>query len=562
MEKRKTRVSNPCDGCSLRRVRCNGGPPCTECRKRSLECTFLRVPRKRGPKGPRMSTSNKIVQYQEQIRNDQKFQSSTESPKTPQTPLESPLSTGEDWQVRQRQRQFSRPQSSSLDSPQLSPLGTQGHGNAKLPLRLYIKYLTKFKDCLIWVWPIVDIDSLVSRLVSNSPDDYEAYALAGAVCATVIAQLRLSQLRFSKQNGFMSDLNDIAESFARHAQHLRDQHSYRESESIDSLLTAFFLHIYFANTERIRAGAMYLHEAIAQLSLQNLHRPETFNQLPNEQREPMLRIFWLVFVTERTFCVQNGFPTCLSPIQDWPSLDCLIPGIGGLDPSFQMLAQLFTLLDDTLLMTRERLTPKSDPRTEDNLYRGVSAMAECSVSAIGPTLPEIQRVNVMVTWNWIHILWWQYALRHYQMSSNMDDAMLSILRPASVAHETVQLFSSVSKQAIQTHGYGMELKIFRIADSLVDLLACNRRLPAGPRPTGTGMLIGARDTLHALQSALILIGGKESLFHKKLQLFMAEVQLPVPNVRPIGLAEPEAPTDDDENGRTVGENQLFPQYYI
>lgn len=76
------------------------------------------------------------------------------------------------------------------------------------------------------------------------------------------------------------------------------------------------------------------------------------------------------------------------------------------------------------------------------------------------------------------------------------------------------------------------------------------------------MLLGARDTLHALQSALILIGGEESLFHKKLQLFMAEVQLPVPGVRPLGLAPPEAASDDDENEVTAGENQSFPEYYV
>lgn len=76
------------------------------------------------------------------------------------------------------------------------------------------------------------------------------------------------------------------------------------------------------------------------------------------------------------------------------------------------------------------------------------------------------------------------------------------------------------------------------------------------------MLLGARDTLHALQSALILIGGEESLFHKQLKLFMAEVQLPVPNVRPILLADPKVATDDDDNEGTVGENQLSPQYYV
>ncbi|OHW96212.1 aflyd sugr sugar regulator-like protein [Colletotrichum incanum] len=146
-------------------------------------------------------------------------------------------------------------------------------------------------------------------------------------------------------------------------------------------------------------------------------------------------------------------------------------------------------------------------------------MAEGPVSVIGPTLPDLQRVNVMVTWNWIRILWWQYALRHCRMSSSMDDTMLLTLGPASIANQTVRLFASVSQQAIQTHGYGMELKIFLIADSLVDLLTCNRRLLSSPQP-GSRMLLGARDTLHALENTLVL-------------LFMAEVQLPVADIRTL-----------------------------
>lgn len=185
-------------------------------------------------------------------------------------------------------------------------LSVVDHRTPHLPLSLYIQYLESFRSCLMSVWPIVDVDCLIARLISNSPDDYEGYALAGAVCATVIAQLSLPQLRLSKQHRSISDLSDVAETFARHAQSLRDRHSYRESDSTDSLLTAFFLHIYFVNTERIRAGAMYLHEAIAQLSLQKLHRPETFEDLGSDQRELMLRIFWLAFITERYFNHKNA----------------------------------------------------------------------------------------------------------------------------------------------------------------------------------------------------------------------------------------------------------------
>ncbi|KXH51549.1 AflYd/sugR/sugar regulator [Colletotrichum nymphaeae SA-01] len=332
-------------------------------------------------------------------------------------------------------------------------------------------------------------------LTSGSPDDHDAWALAGAICATVIAQLRLSQLRLSKQHNLVSDDNSIAESFAHHAQrshNLSNQHhqsTYYKEDTTEPLLTAFFLHIYFANTERIRLATVYLHEAIAQLHLQSLHRPENLISLAEGQRELLLRIFWLVFVTERTFCVQNCFPPCLKPIQTFPLSGFHIQGVGEVDASFQLLAQLFTLLDDNIVMAADRGGVTPDSSKADNLYSALSAMAKQDFSALAPNLPETQRVNVLMTGNWIHILWWQFALSHYQMSSRMDDAMLSMLKPAKVAHETMRLLGSVSQQAIRTHGYGLK--------------------------------------------ALLLIGGPESLFHKKLMLVMAESQLPVPNVKTL-----------------------------
>ncbi|KAK1464705.1 AflYd/sugR/sugar regulator [Colletotrichum melonis] len=261
MEKRRTRTANPCDGCSLRRVRCRmqGNPPCLECQKHSVECTFLRVPRKRGPKGPRQCTSQKVAHYQNEIRQSQSL--------------------------------------GSISQELVSPV--VDHESGQMPLRLYIEYLDKFRESLTCVWPILNIEDLKSRLVHNPLGDRSAWALAGAVCATVIAQLRLSQIRLAKQDTATTDLSSVAESFARHAQRLRDQFIYREDFSTESLLTAFFLHIYFTITGRIRTAILYLHETIAQLHLQDLHLTETLASLADEQKELVLRIYWLVFVSEK-----------------------------------------------------------------------------------------------------------------------------------------------------------------------------------------------------------------------------------------------------------------------
>ena len=70
-----------------------------------------------------------------------------------------------------------------------------------------------------------------------------------------------------------------------------------------------------------------------------------------------------------------------------------------------------------------------------------------------------------------------------------------------------------------------ELKVFRIADSLLDVLACG-----GPRGQAGSMLVGSRDALHSLERVLGTVGGGgDSVFLKKLRTRMAEVELPTPN---------------------------------
>lgn len=70
-----------------------------------------------------------------------------------------------------------------------------------------------------------------------------------------------------------------------------------------------------------------------------------------------------------------------------------------------------------------------------------------------------------------------------------------------------------------------ELKVFRIADALVDILACQAAATAAHRPDG--MLVSSRDALHALERVLSTVGGPDSLFLRRLRLRMAETRLPV-----------------------------------
>ena len=175
---------------------------------------------------------------------------------------------------------------------------------------------------------------------------FESYALAAATCSAAIAQLRLPE--------HAPDFTPVSSrTFAQEAQLLRTCFDYRERPTLDALLTSFFLHIYFSNADKLRSAAHFLRESLTYAQQMFLHHPDTYQSMACEEYELRLRIYWILFVSERcerklntsrrpkslanqltrTYCVQNGLPTTLRVIPQTPRSD--------MDISFGPSSELF-----------------------------------------------------------------------------------------------------------------------------------------------------------------------------------------------------------------------------
>ena len=260
MQKCQQRARYSCDACAFRRVKCNGGEPCQECCRRSIDCTRLRQRRKRGPKGPRASTVEKIECYKESLS------LSTSSP--------------------------SDTSAAAANSIYEEPVGPApaSWSYANIP-GTYHDHLDIFRRRLYTVWPIIDPHALVARLAA-APQDWQAHALAASLCAAVIAQLRLDQ---RPEPG----VNSQAAEFVKEAQQQRKLYDYRECCTLDSLLTSFFLHIYYSNIQKLSTASYLLRETVTTAHILRLHEPETYETLSHHEYQRRLRVFWILFVTER-----------------------------------------------------------------------------------------------------------------------------------------------------------------------------------------------------------------------------------------------------------------------
>ncbi|OAL26040.1 hypothetical protein AYO22_04454 [Fonsecaea multimorphosa] len=307
---------------------------------------------------------------------------------------------------------------------------------------------------------------------------------------------------------------------------------------MSSLLTSFFLHIYYANADKLRTAGFYLRETLTYAHGLKLHQLDSYAGINLDEYQLRLRVYWILFISERTYCVQNGLPTTLKPINEFPSTDPIQGYDGAPLPAFIALIRLFTFLDGEILEP----IPSSTPLAIEGSPKGkISTLQnDLSLLLLSEELDESQRVDILATRNWIRILLWQYTIGHFVVSCHAEDQAFSALLPTKIARDMLAVLERVSWKSIQPHGYGMvsglkkffcpeynvlqELKIFRIADSLLDVLLC-----APPSFETRALLMDSRQALHLLEKVLVDVGGTESHFLAILRKRMVGSQLPVPH---------------------------------
>lgn len=280
------RTTNACDICVLRRVKCDEQRPCRECRKRCLECTTQRTRRKRGPKGPRSATVDRIRRLQTQTPQPDSTDTKSNqllSPRDDQSDVSPPAdSVSEDGSSK-----GSLLVGSSVNVP------LQLYAPMLLPIQAYTQFMHIFRDRLYAIWPVVNISQLIIN-ISNQQDDYESLALSSALCAATIAQLRLHDNDESSEAKTAS-----SHRFALDAQHYRNMFDYREKLTVSTLLTSFFLHIYYANSTKLMTAGLFLRESICYAQALGLDRPELQTACTADEQSLRLRVYWLLFVSER-----------------------------------------------------------------------------------------------------------------------------------------------------------------------------------------------------------------------------------------------------------------------
>ncbi|OJJ46826.1 hypothetical protein ASPZODRAFT_131718 [Penicilliopsis zonata CBS 506.65] len=466
---------SPCDSCALRRVKCDRQFPCHPCLSRSQDCTYLRIRKRPGPKGPRLGTSLRIKEMQRKYLHE----------RMPAAILGISATV------------------SSSDAGQ----------QYRIPLSAYLAQLDVFQTRLYNTWPIVSIDDLKVRLVQGSTD-MTVNALAAAVCAAAMAQLRIFHAVSPGEASAVS-----VQDFARECLHFREQSDYLRKPSLDALLTSLFLHMFYANTGQIVAATLALREAIAYTHLLNLGALATLDLCGPEDRKLRLRVYWILFITERTFCIQHSLPMTLQRAEDTPEIlmeDSQFPGQKG----FSALIQLFSHIHNSLLPSHCLTMPDMSPTTYSRTHiLDIHRQIRQSVPPFR-SMPEAQSVDIVATSAWIRSLLWQYSAFHFMLSSSSTVETLAIDYPFTITKDFLESLSGISEDSIRAHGYGMEIKLLQISNAVLDIFSCAPHLIKFE-----AFRCGPQDAILSLEKLLLSVGGTGSEQLKLLRTRMSQTGL-------------------------------------
>jgi hypothetical protein len=308
-----------CDNCRCRKVKCDRGSPCNHCLASSLQCRYLHVIRRKGPKrgvGRRLSQLRRGVT---EIDND--FLEITTPNTLPGINCVDRSRTSDDRL--QSQPTHSCPSQSATKAPEEAPpstslLSDQAFSDAvpidaaretrQLSLSM-VAHIQAFLRHMFPIMPVVDGEELLADAVRLDELTPSRYALIVSLCAATRVQLGLDKIEDRTGNlpgvDIPSTPQVTGEMLLSMAEMSLSQYSIIDDYSLDSILTSFFLFAGYGNLDNARRAWFYLNQSITLAQALSLTSEEGYCGLLASEREVRRRIFWLLFVTERRVMAQS-----------------------------------------------------------------------------------------------------------------------------------------------------------------------------------------------------------------------------------------------------------------
>ncbi|KAH7226780.1 hypothetical protein BKA60DRAFT_187972 [Fusarium oxysporum] len=313
-----TAVKRACDGCHRRKVKCDSGITCRNCATAGIECTYLAIPQKKGPKGSRAKVITELRDNQRQASLAAKVQNRLAG------------------------------QPVDLTIPALNP--TAGMLSNDL-IKACVNYY--FENAYSTL-PFLDRNQ-IEHMMLNMESGRDRYCLFAALCAYVVLQPGMILPTSSAEESFNLQQHpgaNIAASnlLLEECLRVRKGSDYFETPNFNIMVTNIFIYSCIKIIDGPDRAWYYLREATTMALLTNMDKEENYAQFPQTEAVRRRRFFWFLFATERVYFFNRRRPLSLyatiapSQMHDDPN-DALYPELHA----FFIMCNIFRPMDDSFL---------------------------------------------------------------------------------------------------------------------------------------------------------------------------------------------------------------------
>ncbi|KAF9892173.1 hypothetical protein FE257_002579 [Aspergillus nanangensis] len=302
---------------------------------------------------------------------------------------------------------------------------------------------------------------------------------------------------------------------------MRSCSDFGENPSIEAVLTSFFLFGCLFGSNQHNAAWLRLREALDLAATLGLNDPDSYRNLPSEEKGQRLRTYLVLSITERAYALQRRHPITfwgkpgfsMRSVQDFihSATHSLVSGIivhNEKDAEGMMglarLMELFDAVDEDVIDCWnqrckinsgycERLTETKALEIHQNLghvseserysgydwfKRGKSATSDFPNARPAMYLRETQCADIFITKKWLQNRVWVLCFTHGLLRPSSEHPELSFNYAITVALDTLRICQSLRLSSLEAHGIGLVEKLYDIAISAISV-ASNTRIPLG-----------------------------------------------------------------------------------
>lgn len=333
---------------------------------------------------------------------------------------------------------------------------------------------TTYKDPSLPVYDKAFFESLVEPYLES------VYPMFPVITAYELRQA-ISQIHDRMNLAFVSALAAVVIGHTgvrtRDANNRRAQVKYLVNQSLESkgvikpdiivdvqlVMTNCMLSSSLVGINEVLTAWIYLREAITMASILGLHETKKMASLPICERARRQRLYWMLYIHERFLAIHYYRPVVMTPLSVLPERDVAIPA--RIHDGFMQLIKLFSLIDTNFINAYlDNSLQITEKWVEEKQWQLTSATEIESLS-------EMQRVDLIITQQWLRMLVWQMAMSHLMVNSSASTSTRLLLFPIEAARKLRVMIASCSKKSIEVHGAAILQKLFELAMGISDVIS-------------------------------------------------------------------------------------------